>query len=61
MHKEPEFYVINIINNKRIPLIHKQTVIGRNPNLSVHVNDISVSSKHATIELTHDFTKAYLM
>jgi hypothetical protein len=27
----------------------------------IHVNDISVSSKHAEIELTDDFKKAYLI
>ena len=47
--------------NARIPLIHKQTLIGRTPTLPVHVQDISVSSKHAQIEMNDDFTRAYLM
>ena len=36
-------------------------MIGRNPNLSIHINDISVSSKHAMIDINPEFTKAYLV
>jgi len=40
--------------------VHKVTVIGRNPNLLVQVNDVSVSSKHASVEMNDEFTRAYL-
>jgi len=46
---------------RRVPLIHKQTIVGRNTNLLLNINDISVSSKHAAIELSDDFKKAYLV
>ena len=46
---------------KRIPLIYKTTECGRNPNCGICINDISLSSKHATIELSSDFKKAYLV
>ena len=59
--KGPDFVIVNLESSKRVPLVYKQTVIGRNPNLMIHVNDISVSSKHAEIELTDDFKKAYLI
>lgn len=36
-------------------------MIGRNPNLIVNVHDISVSSKHAMIDLNPEFTKAYIV
>ena len=36
-------------------------MIGRNPNLSIHVNDISISSKHAMIDINPEFTKAFLV
>tara|TARA_B110000285_G_scaffold173174_1_gene194016 strand:- start:526 stop:930 length:405 start_codon:yes stop_codon:yes gene_type:complete len=45
---------------KRIPLVYKQTECGRNPNCGIHVNDLSVSSKHAIIELSSDFKKAFI-
>jgi pSer/pThr/pTyr-binding forkhead associated (FHA) protein len=59
--KGPEFELINMKTNKRLPITYKQTVIGRNPNLMIHINDISVSSKHAEIKVTDDFKKAYLV
>ena len=36
-------------------------MIGRNPNLSIHVNDISVSSKHAMIDINPEFIKAFIV
>jgi len=51
MFKESEFVVINSQSGKRIPLVHKQTMLGRNSQLVLHVNDISVSSKHACFEM----------
>jgi hypothetical protein len=59
--KGPNFVLINMDTGRRIPLLYKQTVVGRNPNLMVHVNDISVSSKHAEIKMSDDFKKAYLL
>ena len=47
--------------NRRIPLIHKQTIVGRNTNLLLNINDISVSTKHAIIEYNNDFTKLYII
>ena len=44
-----------------MPLVHKQTIIGRNSNLLININDISVSSKHAVIEYNLDFSKIYLV
>ena len=52
--------MINLQTQRRIPLVHKVTVIGRNPNLLVQVNDVSVSSKHASVEMNDEFTRAYL-
>lgn len=60
LFKEPDFVVIDLKKGKRIPLVHKQTVIGRNPNLTLYVNDISVSSKHAQIDLNDQFNKGFL-
>jgi pSer/pThr/pTyr-binding forkhead associated (FHA) protein len=59
-YEEPEFCLINLQSNRRTPLVHKVTIIGRNPNLLVQVNDVSVSSKHASIEMNDEFSKAYL-
>lgn len=36
-------------------------MVGRNPNLILHIPDISVSSKHAIVEMSDDFKKAYLI
>lgn len=58
--REPEFFLKNLQTGKKIELVHKQTMIGRNPNLPVHVNDISVSSKHARIDANENFTKCFL-
>ena len=58
--EEPKFCLINQENKRRVPLVHKSTIIGRNPNLLIQVNDISVSSKHASIDMNDDFGKAYL-
>lgn len=58
---EPKFVLIDLKSGKRIELVHRQTVIGRNPNLMVNVQDISISSKHAMIDISPDFTKAYLV
>ena len=40
--------------------MHKQTIIGRNVNLLININDISVSTKHAILEMNNDFSKCYL-
>lgn len=40
--------------------MHKVTIIGSNANLLVQVNDVSVSRKHASIEMNDEFTRAYL-
>ena len=37
--------------NKKIPLIHQETIIGRNGNLMVNVDHVSVAVKHAVILL----------
>lgn len=58
---EPDFAIINLATKRRVPLVHKETVIGRNPNLALNVNDISVSSKHAKIEMNDEFSKAYIV
>lgn len=59
--EEPEFAVINMSTKRRVPLIHKQTMIGRNSSLLLNISDISVSSKHAAIEYSDDFKKAYIV
>lgn len=58
---EPKFVLVDLKTGKRIELVHRQTVIGRNPNLMVNVQDISVSSKHAMIDINPEFTKAYIV
>lgn len=58
---EPKFVLIDMKTGKRIELVHRQTVVGRNPNLMINVQDISVSSKHAMIDINNDFTKAYIV
>ena len=58
---EPKFVLIDLKTGKRIELVHRQTVVGRNPNLMINVQDISVSSKHAMIDINPDFTKAYIV
>ena len=58
--EEPRFCLINQENKRRVPLVHKSTIVGRNPNLLISINDISVSSKHASIEMNDEFTKVYL-
>lgn len=58
---EPKFILIDLKSGKRIELVHRQTVVGRNPNLMINIQDISVSSKHAMIDINPDFTKAYLV
>ena len=60
MLKDSEFAVINLSSKKRVPLVHKETIVGRNPNLMIQANDISVSSKHACFEMNKDFTKVFL-
>ena len=37
--------------HKKIPLVHQETIIGRNENLMVYVNHASVAVKHAVILL----------
>ena len=58
---EPKFVLIDVKTGRRIELVHRQTVIGRNPNLMINVQDISVSSKHAMVDISPDFTKAYIV
>ena len=36
---------------KKIRLVHKETIIGRGDHLMVRVDDTSVDKKHATIDL----------
>jgi len=58
--REPEFCLENLLTGKRIPLVHKQVLIGRNPNLHIHINDLSLANKHAYIEINDSFSKAFL-
>lgn len=58
---EPKFVLVDLKTSKRIELVHRQTVVGRNPNLMINVQDISVSSKHAMIDINPEFTKAYIV
>jgi hypothetical protein len=37
------------IGPKRIPLIHKQTILGRNPNVTITIDDTSIAREHAVI------------
>jgi pSer/pThr/pTyr-binding forkhead associated (FHA) protein len=46
---------------RKYSIILKQTIIGRNPNFHIHVNDISVQAKHALLDLSPDKTKVFLV
>ena len=43
------FYLM--VGHKKIPLVHQETIIGRNGNLMVNVEHVSVAVKHAVILL----------
>ena len=43
------FYLM--AGQRKIPLVHHETIVGRNGNLMVHVNHVSVAIKHAVILL----------
>jgi pSer/pThr/pTyr-binding forkhead associated (FHA) protein len=58
---EPDFVILNNQTKRRTPLVHKQTIIGRNINLLLHLDDISVSQKHAILEHNDEFTRVYLV
>ena len=39
---EPNFVIVDQKTERRTAIVLKQTIIGRNPNFHIHVNDISV-------------------
>ena len=43
------FYLM--FDNRKIPLVHQETLIGRNGNLMVNIDHASVAVKHAVILL----------
>jgi len=49
------------MGSKRIPLLNKLTVIGRNPNATVHVEDQSIAKEHCLIQLDDNFSSPVLM
>ena len=49
--RESEFVLIDEQTKKRVELVHRTTAIGRNSVHPVVINDISVSLKHAQIEI----------
>lgn len=49
------------IGNKRIPLINRQTLIGRNPNAAIFVEDTSIAKDHAILEFDETMLNAKLM
>jgi preprotein translocase subunit SecY len=44
MFGEPAFVVLNTATRRRIPIVHKETMMGRSPNVPIRVDDTSVSS-----------------
>ena len=54
-----EFYLQ--AGNKKISLVNKQTIIGRNPNATIHIEDISLAKEHAIIQLNDQFDAPILM
>ncbi len=53
MNQRKQFFLQ--VGAKRIPLINKITVIGRNPSATVHVDDQTVAKEHAYIQLNEAF------
>jgi len=47
--KRPEYSLQ--FGTKRLPLLNRQTLIGRNPNATVYVDDHSIAKDHALIEI----------
>lgn len=37
--------------NKKLPLVHAENMVGRNPNYPIAVNDSSIAQHHATIKI----------
>lgn len=50
-NRETDFVLIDQETKRRIELVHRTTVIGRNQQNPIVINDISVSLKHAQIEI----------
>lgn len=47
-----EYYLM--LGQKKIQLLHKQTIIGRNPNATIYIEDHSIAKEHAIIQLNQD-------
>lgn len=50
-----------LVENKKIPLINKLIIIGRNPNATIHIDDQSIAKEHALIQLNETFDRPILM
>ena len=46
---------------KRLPIINRQTLIGRNPNSGIFVDDHSIAKDHAIIELDENMLNPKLV
>ena len=59
MNQKTEHYLF--LGQKKIPLIHKQTIIGRNPNATIFIEDNTVAKEHAIIQFNEDFREPLLI
>lgn len=54
-----EYYLL--VGNKRVPLANRQTLIGRNPNATIFVDDHTIAKDHAIIELDENMSHPKLI
>jgi hypothetical protein len=56
---KPNYYIK--FGQKKIPLLHRQTLVGRNPNALLHVEDHTIAKDHAIFELDELMANPILM
>ncbi|CDW76964.1 fha domain containing protein [Stylonychia lemnae] len=49
------------VGNKKIPLLNKLTIIGRNPGATIFIDDVSLAKEHANIQLNDQFDQPVLI